>query len=201
LADGKVPIGLPSQLLRRRPDIAQAENQIDSARALIGSYKAEYFPDFTLTGTAGIMSNKLNNLFKWASRYWSIGPIFNWTLIDFGKIRANVRAQTSRQQQALLNYEKVVLNSFQEVENALVAYAQENEKNASLKEEVEADARARDLDKDLYRAGLKDFSVVLNAEIKLMESEDSYIQSLETLMTDLVALYKALGGGWEVPVK
>lgn len=204
VANAKVPVGLPSDLLRRRPDIRQAEDALDSARALIGVAKADLFPSFSLTGqnnnfpvSYGYNSNTLNKWLKPGSIAWTIGPMFNWSIFDAGSILANIRAQTSRQKQALLEYEKTVLLSLQDVESALVAYYQENLREASLQEEVAANRRVRDLTIDLYYSGLVNLSDVLDQEAIVYTTEDTWIQSKEALMTDLVALYKALGGGWE----
>src|SRR6266581_2772540 len=118
-----VPVGLPSDLLRRRPDVRRAERQLASATANIGVETAELFPKFALLGSGGFQSLSASDWFSGGSRYGSAGPTVTWRLLDFGRIRAQVKAANARQEQALAAYERTVLISFEDVENALVAYA------------------------------------------------------------------------------
>lgn len=192
-----VPVGLPSELLRRRPDIRRAERQLAAATARIGEATADYFPKFVLTGSIGQQSQKASHLFDANSTFWSFGPGISWSAFNGGRVRANVGVQNARQQQALIQYENTVLTSLEEVENALVAYDREQARRLELSNAVAANRRAVDLANQLYDRGLVDFLNVLQAQQSLFASEDQLVQSDAAVSANLVALYKALGGGWE----
>lgn len=195
---GKVPGGLPSDLLRRRPDIRAAERQLAAATEMIGVAIADLFPHISLTGnTYGFESNKQNKWLIGASRYWNIGPSLNWNLLDFGRVKAQIRVQNSVQQQALLTYEQTVISSLRDVEGALVAYFEEQKRMADFEREVSANRRALELTEDLFAAGLFDELQVLSAIKTWIDSENHLIQSQQALTSNLIALYKALGGDWE----
>jgi len=192
-----VPVGLPSDLLRRRPDVRSAEHLLAAATAGIGVETAELFPKFNLVGTAGFQSFSAADWFSGGSRYWAAGPTVSWRLLDFGRIRAQIKAAGARQEEALAAYEKTVLTSFEEVENALVADARERVRHASLQDSVDANRRALELANELYQKGLGSFLNVLDAERSLYQAEDQLVDSGRAVTVDVVALYKALGGGWE----
>jgi multidrug efflux system outer membrane protein len=192
-----IPVGLPSDLLRRRPDVRRAEHQLAAATADVGVEMAELFPKFTLIGTGGFQSLSVSDWFVPEGKYWSAGPTVTWRLLDFGRIRALVKAATARQDQALAAYEKTVLGSFEDVENALVAYANEQVRYRSLTAAVAANRRSVELAHDLYQKGLGSFLNVLDAERSLYQTEDQLVDSERAVSANLVALYKALGGGWE----
>jgi len=196
----QVPVGLPSELLRRRPDIRQCEKQLAAATARIGVATAQLFPSFSLTGSLGTASVDVSSVFSYGSRTWSVGPTITWPIFDAGKIRATVKAQTARQEQALALYEKAVLTALSDVESALIAYVKEQERNRSLVVAVNANQRAFDIGDELYSKGLVDFLNVLDSQRALYTSQDSLAQSTTTISTNLVALFKSLGGGWAVPV-
>jgi outer membrane protein, multidrug efflux system len=193
----KVPIGLPSDLLRRRPDVRRAERQLAAETARIGVAKAEWFPKISLTGDAGTESVSLSNWFDPGSRFWSIGPSVQWNALDFGRVRAQVRAQTAVQEAALATYQKAVLVSLQEAENAIVAYAQEQNRHRALADEVADNRRSLDMANSLFAAGRVNFLDVLDARRSLYQSDDLLAVSDQAVSLDLIALYKALGGGWE----
>jgi outer membrane protein, multidrug efflux system len=193
----EVPVGLPSELLRRRPDIRRAEAQVHAATARIGVATADLFPKFSLTGSSGLSSGELSSLVNWSSRVWSLGPSVNWPIFSAGRITSNIEVQNALQEQALVTYEQSILTALQEVETALVAYAKEQERRGYLSEETEHNRKAVDLSMKLYVAGRTDFLNVLNAQRSLYVSEEALVLSIRTLTTDLIALYKALGGGWE----
>jgi multidrug efflux system outer membrane protein len=194
----KVPAGLPSDLLRRRPDVRAAERQLAAATEQIGVNVANLFPHISLTGDAyGYEGDRLNNWFKRPSRYWSIGPSINWDLIDFGRTRGQIAVANSLQRQALLSYEQTVIASLQDVEGALVAYFEEQKRNHHYAQQVVADLRSLELTEDLFNAGLADLSQVLHAESTFLAAKSSLIQSDQALTTDLIAVYKALGGNWQ----
>jgi multidrug efflux system outer membrane protein len=192
----QVPVGLPSDLLRRRPDIRQAERQLASATAQIGVQVAELFPKFSLTGSVGLQSAEPGNWFTGDSRYWSFGPAVRWRLFDAGRIRAHVRVRTAVQEEALANYEKTVLTSLQEVEDALVAYTKERVRYGSLQEQVASSRQALEIANDRYLRGVGSFLNVLDSQRVLYQAQDQASQSEKNVRADLIVLYKALGGGW-----
>jgi outer membrane protein, multidrug efflux system len=196
-APPQIPVGLPSDLVRRRPDIRRAEAQLHAATARIGVATADLFPRFFLTGNTGFSANDITLIGNSNSKFWSFSPSITWPVFAAGRIRWNIELQDALQQQALLNYEKIVLNALKEVETALVAYAKEQEHRKFLAQAVQNNRRAVDLSMKLYLAGKTDFLNVLTAQRSLFVNEDALAQSTRTLVTNLIALYKALGGGWE----
>ena len=192
-----VPVGLPSDFLRRRPDVRQAERQLAVATARIGVASADMFPKFSLTGVAGFEGVSAGDWFTSSSRFWSVGPTVQWRIFDAGRIRANIRVQDARQEQALACYEKVVLAAFEDAENALVAYAKERVRRRSLENAARSSRDSLHLANQLYANGLANFINVLDAERSLYRTEDSLVQSDKAVTQDLIALYKALGGGWD----
>ena len=192
-----VPIGLPSDLLRRRPDVRRAERQLAAATARIGVATADLFPKFALTGSLGLESTKFKDIANYGSHFWSIGPSVSWPIFDFGAIRANIRVQNALQEQALTTYESAVLIALQDVEDSLVAYGREQVRRQNLADSVDANKRAVTLATQRYTAGLTDFLSVLDAERSLFAAQDQLVQSDRQVSDNLVALYKALGGGWE----
>lgn len=193
----EVPVGLPADLLRRRPDVRRAERQVAAATARIGVAVADLFPKLSLTGTLGFQSNRLADLPLGSSRFWSIGPALSWPIFDAGRIRANIQVQNVREGQRLTQYEQVVLTSLEDVENALVAYSREQTRRSRLAEAVEANQRAVELANELYIRGLGDFLHVLESQRSLFASQSDLVQSEATVSSSVVALYKALGGGWQ----
>jgi NodT family efflux transporter outer membrane factor (OMF) lipoprotein len=200
-AAARVPLGLPSDLLRQRPDIRRAERQLAAATARIGVATADLFPKFYLTAAAGLQSVEASDFFDGGSRFWSLGPSVRWPIFTAGKIRQNIRVQDARQEQALLRYEQTVLTSLEEVENALVAFGQEQDRHLAFLESEQASRRASVLADDRYRGGLVDFLDVLEAERALLTAQDNVAQSDRRLSQNLVRLYKALGGGWDIAEK
>jgi NodT family efflux transporter outer membrane factor (OMF) lipoprotein len=193
----QVPVGLPSDLLQRRPDVQRSERELAAATARIGVAKADLFPKFSLTGIAGLQSISAGNWIDYASRYWSAGPTVQWEIFEAGSIRANVRVQNARQEQALDTYQQTVLVALEDVENALTAYAREQTRRESLSQSVQANEQALELSTQLYKSGLADFLTVLDSERSLYTAQDALVQSRQTVSLDLVQLYKALGGGWQ----
>jgi multidrug efflux system outer membrane protein len=192
-----VPVGLPSDLLQRRPDVQEAERKLAAATARIGEAKADLFPQFSLTGIAGVQSTSAGNWFEYASKYWSAGPTVQWEIFEAGSIVANIHVQNARQEEALDQYQQTVLVALEDTENALTAYAREQVRRESLTQSVDANQRALELAEQLYKSGLTDFLRVLNSESSLYSAQDALVQSDQTVSLDLVQLYKALGGGWE----
>jgi multidrug efflux system outer membrane protein len=195
----EVLVGLPSDLLRRRPDIRRAERQLAAATAQVGAATADLFPKFFLTGAAGLQSVSASDWINGGSRFWSIGPRITWPVFEAGRIRANIEIRNAQQEQALTQYEKLILNAFRDVETALVNYANEQARYRSLTESVAASRRAVAMANELYVRGLNDFLNVLDTQRSLYLAESELAQSQAAMATNLVALYKALGGGWEAP--
>jgi NodT family efflux transporter outer membrane factor (OMF) lipoprotein len=191
------PVGLPSELLRRRPDIRRAERQLAAATARIGAQMADLYPRFSVTGQVGLDSTKAKNLLDWSSRYFIISPGVAWPIFDAGQIRDQIAIQNELTRQAELTYRQTILQALGEVEDAIANYQQEQLRRAALNDSVNAGKDAVRLARDQYRRGVTDFLTVLDAQRSLLDSENSLAQSDINIATDLVALYKALGGGWE----
>lgn len=197
--EGVVALGLPSELLRRRPDIRAAERRIAAASARIGVATADLFPRFSLTGSFGFRSEELDAFPEMRSRFWDIGPSVRWNLFDNGRIRQNIEAANARERQAFLAYEQTVLTSFEEVENALVNIAQQQDRWDALTRSIQANQEAVGLSQERYRSGVSEFLNVLESQRQLYDAEDAAAQSQGALLTSMVALYKSLGGGWPEP--
>jgi outer membrane protein, multidrug efflux system len=197
-APPEVPIGIPSEVLRRRPDIRRAEAQIQSMTARIGVATSDLFPKFNLTGSVNFQNDQLHGLINWKDRFWTVGPAVDWQIFSADRIRSNIELQKAMRDETVLAYQKTVLMALADVENALAAYAKEYERRQFLKEAVTANRKSVELATQLYTLGQTDFLNVLNAQRSLFVSEVSLLHSTRNLSTNLVALYKALGGGWEI---
>ena len=191
-----LPIGLPSDLARRRSDIREAEARLHAATARIGVAMGDLFPRLTLSANGGVQSQSSSDLLKWASRFGTIGPSFEMPLFD-GSRWATVRLQNVRAQEAALDYQRTVLAALHEVENALAAYKSDQERGSSLASAVEQSRDALHLARERYGSGVANFIDVLDAERNLQQNELSLAANTTALSTDLVAIYRALGGGWE----
>jgi len=198
-APPEVPAGLPADLVRRRPDIRVAERRLAEATARVGVARADLYPRFSLTGSFGWESAQGAGLFTPASTAWSWGPAFRWPVFDAGRVRAGIRVQDARQEEALAGYEKAVLTGFEEVENALVAYAKEQARNLPLRSAVASSSSALEVARQQYGSGLTSFINVLDAERTVYQAQDNLVQSDQAVAQDLIALCKALGGGWPAP--
>ncbi|MCC6794241.1 MAG: TolC family protein [Candidatus Hydrogenedentes bacterium] len=196
-APPQVPAGMPSDLLRRRADVRQAERELAAATARIGEAMADLFPKFSLTGNFGFQSDRIGDFTVGANQVWGFGPAISFPLFDGGRIRANIEVQNARQERALLRYEQAVKQSFGDAETSLVAYAKEQERYVALDTAEAADRRAVELANERYVRGLDDFVNVLDAQRSLYATQDQRVQSQTTILLNLVTLYKALGGGWE----
>jgi len=192
----EVTVGVPAEVLRRRPDVRRAERELAAQTARIGVATAELYPKFKLSGSIGLEALSFGNLFSWGARSLSGGSGISWRIFDAGAIRQNIEVQSALQEQFLIAYEAAVLGALQEVENALVAYAEEQNRRQSLTETTRAAQRAVDLAQFKYQTGLADFSNVLDAQRSLLSFQDQLAQSEGTIASNLVRLYKALGGGW-----
>lgn len=193
----EVPVGLPADLVRRRPDIRKAEAGLHAATSRVGVAEADLFPRLTLNAGFGFQSQRAGDLGEWASRFDSIGPKLELPILDGGRRRATVRLQSLREQQAALAYEHTVLAALHEAENSLAAFGTEQSRRASLDAAVIASRDALSLSRMRYDSGAIGFLDVLDAERNLEQAELALAQSTTTVSTNLVALYKALGGGWQ----
>jgi NodT family efflux transporter outer membrane factor (OMF) lipoprotein len=193
----QVAVGLPSELLLRRPDVARSERQLAAQTAEIGVATRDLFPRFFISGAASLQSVRGSDFFDWQSRLLSLGPSVSWPIFEGGRIRANIALQTATQHELLAAYEGVVLQAFQDVEDALVGFSHEQATRAQLEDAVRANERAADLARKAYAQGLTDFLTVLVAEQSVFTSQDSLAQTERDVALQLVALYKAVGGGWD----
>lgn len=192
-----VPVGLPSELARRRPDIRQAEAQLHAATADIGVAIADFYPKITLAGSAGLQSVYFGHVFDLNSKMFSLGPGLSVPLFDGGRLKSALHFRQAAQQEAALNYQKTVLVAWHEVDNALTAYAAEQARRDELLL-AEADNRhALSLAQSRYQQGVADFLAVLDSERSLLATQLQLADSTATISANLVGLYKALGGGWQ----
>ena len=191
-----VAVGIPAEALRRRPDIRRAERQLAAQTAQVGVATADLYPRFTLLGSIGLETLSLGNVFSASGLAYLIGPRITWPVFNAGAIRSNIEVQTERQEQALIQYEYTILTALEEVENAMVAYAQEQNRMKALKASVRAAERAVLLSESQYQAGLTDFTGVLDAQRSLFSFQEQLAKSRGNVTSNLVRLYKALGGGW-----
>jgi outer membrane protein TolC len=193
-----IPIGVPSELLRRRPDIRQAERQLAASSANVGVATAALFPQFSITGLFGLDSSTLKQLPEWSSRYYSISPGIQWPILDWKSLHAAIHVQNELQAQALLTYQTAVAQALKDVEDALVNYQNERTRQWALAEAAGAAQRSLLVAQQTAASGLADQLAALAAEGQLLQAQDAVAQSDASLRTDLVALYKALGGGWRL---
>jgi NodT family efflux transporter outer membrane factor (OMF) lipoprotein len=191
-----VPIGLPVELARRRPDIREAEANLHAATAQIGVAVADLFPRLTLTANGGFQSETAGKLLEWTSRFGSTGPTLDVPVFDRGRWKA-VRLYDVRAQEAALAYQRTVLNALREVENAIAAYGADQQRRGWLDATVTENRDAVTLSRQRYETGLSNFIDVLDAERTLQQNQLSLADSTTAVTTDLVGLYRALGGGWE----
>lgn len=192
----EVPVGLPSDLLERRPDIRAAERRIASANARIGMREADLFPHFSLTGAVGVESLGAGDFLSGSSRYFTIGPSVTWRVFDAGRIRDEVMIERARTDVAAADYERTVLTTLAEVETALVTYGHSQIQRNALVAEVAARRQAVSLARRLYSNGIENFLAVLDAERTLYIAELSLARADKATTDSFIALVKALGGGW-----
>ena len=193
-ATGKIKVGMPSTLLRKRPDIRIAERKLAVATAKTGAAIAEYFPVFSLTGAVALDSNKLSNMISGNSFQWSLGSLLKWPILTFGRVRANVDAKKSQTKQALFSYENIIVGALQDVESALTAYYNEGMRLNDIQEEKIAYLKIAYLENNKYQNGIINLSNAINAEKTGIDAMIKEIESKRVLAHNLIALYKALGG-------
>jgi outer membrane protein TolC len=188
--------------LRRRPDIRQAEQLAAERSALIGVARADLFPSFSLFGTIGYQSSDTRNsdagdLFDSDSLTLSAGPAFSWNILNYGRLRNNVRVQDARYQQTIVNYQDTVLNAYREAEDAMVAFVQSREESKIREAGTTAAKRSSKLSAIQYREGAVDFQRVVDSDRALVLQQDQWASARGDIAQNLIAIYKALGGGWE----
>jgi multidrug efflux system outer membrane protein len=198
-----LPIGDPTELLRRRPDVRAAERELAAATARVGVATADLFPRVNVTGFVGFLSGDVGRLFNTTpstdARAWSIAPSVSWAAFDLGSVRARLRASEAQSDAAAANYEKVVLTALEDTENSLVAYSTRQEQLKSLTEQAGASRRAAELAATQYREGVADFLVLLDAQRTQLEAEDSVARAETSVNVAVVAIYKAFGGVGQPP--
>jgi NodT family efflux transporter outer membrane factor (OMF) lipoprotein len=205
----EVAVGIPADLLRRRPDVRAAELLAAAQSARIGLAQADLYPSFTLSGSVGLAAasgtnttrtgdSGVDELLSSDSLTFSAGPAFTWNLLNYGRIKNNVRVQDARLQQLLVSYEDTVLRGAQEVEDALVAFVRGQEQDRILEETVDAARRTVELSTLRYREGLSDYQRVLDAQQSLFAQETRYVANQGNVIRSLVSMYRGLGGGWQI---
>jgi len=198
IAPTDVAVGMPAELLRRRPDIRRAERQVAAQSARIGIAKSDLYPQITLAGSFNLAAQDAADVFMGNSFSGFGGPAFVWPLFNYGRIKNNVRVQDARFQQLAVNYQNTVLRAAQEVEDAIVAFLQSQEEVRFLAESADASKRSVDLSLIQYREGLIDFSRVLQSQELLVRQQERLAETTGAIARNLIAVYKALGGGWEI---
>lgn len=192
-----VPVGLRSDILRRRPDVQMAERELAASNADIGVETANLFPQFFITGDVGTQARNFADLFMASAGMWSFGPALRWSVFEGGAIRARINVQKAENQAALASYEKAVLEALSDAEKALTRYGREIETRNKLAQSVASRQQAVDLAQKLLDAGEVDLLSVLDAQRELTTGEDNLVVSETNTIIKLIALYTALGGGWE----
>lgn len=193
----EVPTGMPCDLLRQRPDIRRAERQLAAATANIGVAVADLYPQFSINGSVGLETLRPHLLFRPESFFWSVNPMVNWTIFDGGNILNNIQLKTDQEREAAANYCQTVLTALTNVEDALAAYTQEQAHNKALADAVASNRKTLELASQLFIQGRTDFLSVLDAQRALLAAENLLAQSDQALSADVIAIYKALGGGWQ----
>ena len=193
----RVPVGVPSELARRRPDIRQAEAQLHASTADVGVAQAGFYPSLNLTGSFGLQSLQFSRVFDINAKQYALGPGLTIPIFQGGQLRSTLQLRQAQQQEAAVNFQKVVLQAWHDVDNALTAYKAEQTRRDELIQAVADNRRALSLAQSRYQQGVADFLTVLVAQSSLLGAQQQLASSTTAVSSDLVALYKALGGGWE----
>ena len=197
-APSEVAVGIPAELLRRRPDIRQAERKVAAQCARIGIATADLYPQFGLNGEIRVQSEDFGQLFSGNSVAGFITPGFRWKILNYGRLTHNIHIQEARFQQQILTYENTVLNAQREVEDALVQFLLSQERAAKLKEAVEAGQRSVDTASIQFGKGKVNYDRVFILQLSLVRLQDEYVRAQADVAVGLVRVYKALGGGWQI---
>ena len=194
----EVVVGIPAELIRRRPDIRQAERLVAQQSARIGIAEADLYPAFSITGNLGYQAPTFSRMFNTSAFAGTITPGFNWNVLNYGRIRNNVTAEQALFQQYVAQYQNSVLEAQREAEDAIVAFLRSQEQAMALRVSVDAAVESRDLVQEQYRAGRTDFGRVFVAESSLVAQQDSLAAAEGQIASNLVEIYRALGGGWQI---
>lgn len=194
----QITAGLPAELLRQRPDVRRAERLLAAKTADIGVATAGLYPAFSLSGTFALEARQIKDMGNWDSRTWGFGPAMRWNLFDGDRIRSLIKVQEAQAEAAMADYERTVLQALEEVENAMVAFAEERQRVEALKRSVAAAQKSLELVTELYEIGLTDFQNVLDMQRSLTAQQDQLAESQGQVAKNLVRIYTALGGGWSV---
>lgn len=192
-----IAVGIPAETLRHRPDVRSAERSLAAQTARIGVATADLYPKFRLFGSLGLEALTASDLVQSSSRTWGLGSGIKWNLFDAGAIRRNIQIQNVRQEQALIAYERTILDALEEVENTLNAYGQEQQRQEFITKASVAAKRTAELADEQYQAGLVNFNNVLDARRSLLALQDELVKSNGNSIANIIRLYKALGGGWD----
>jgi len=193
-----VALGMPQDIIRRRPDIRIAERQLAAQSAQIGFAITELYPHFSIGGTVGISAQETSNLFDSDSKSWDLSAGFNWNIFNYGRLRSNIRLQDARFQQLLTDYRNTVLQAQGDVDNAIVAYLKSHEQLVAYKKAAEASLRAVEVSRVQYQAGSIPYNPVLTILASNAQQQDLLASTQGAVNTNLVQVYLALGGGWEI---
>ena len=193
-----IAVGMPADLLRRRADVRSAERVLAAENARIGVEEAELYPRLALTGSVGLAAEDASDLSDGDSLFFGFGPTIRWNLFDAGRRRELVEAQDARTEQARVRWERTVLRAFEETENAMTEFVREHSRRNSLGSAAGQARLAVELAQSQYAEGLSDFQAVLDSQRELADLEDELARSDAAITISLIALYKALGGGWEL---
>jgi multidrug efflux system outer membrane protein len=193
-----VALGRPDDLLRRRPDIRVTERNLEAATARVGVATADLFPRVTLAGSVALQAGSFLDVGKGGSDTFSVGPSIFWAAFDLGRVRARIRGADARTEAALAQYEQRVLLALEDTENSLVDFTRQQARRDLLRASAQASEKAQNLARQRYQFGVADFLTVLVAERTLLAAQDQLADSETLTATALVAVYKALGGGWEI---
>jgi multidrug efflux system outer membrane protein len=191
-----IPAGLPSSLLERRPDVAQAERQLAAANARIGVAKAAFFPVVSLTASGGYLSGDIQTVFNWESRVWSIGPSISLPIFSGGRNRANYKRAQAAFEESVARYRQQVLVAFGDVENSLAGIRYVADQSAAQQRAVASSRRAADLAAERYRSGIVSYLEVVDANREALAAERGNAQLAGQRLNITVQLIKTLGGGW-----
>jgi outer membrane protein TolC len=194
----EVAVGIPADLLRRRPDVRRAERQAASQSAQIGVAEAEFYPHIAINGTWEYSAEFFKDLWKPAALNGSIGPTFTWNILNYGRILNNVRLQDAKLYELVATYQNTVLTAAGDVENGLVTFLKARERTQSQAASVKDAEEAVQIAVAQYKAGIVDFTRVTQLETTLVTQQDTLAQAQGEIVTGLIQVYEALGGGWQI---
>jgi NodT family efflux transporter outer membrane factor (OMF) lipoprotein len=194
----EVAVGIPADLVRRRPDVRRAERLVAVQSAEIGIAESDLYPSFTINGQIFVRASQFQDLFKSTATGGNVGPSFNWNIFNYGRIRALIEVEEAQFMQQLTSYQQTVLQANREAEDAIVAFLQAQEQVRILRRGVAAAVESRDLVEQLYRGGRADFGRVFVAELFLVQQQDALAVAEGAVARSLVEIYRSLGGGWQI---